>query len=361
MPAAAGALIVAGTLGGTVVASADAGLPAKTAEELLVDLQTPQSSAVSGTVVTSADLGLPELPMGTAAGSGPTAVISGSHTVRLWSDGSSRIRLALLGTAEEYDIIRDGQNAWVWSSADRTADHYALPTRDPSAALDTAVAGMELPRTPQEAAALVLASLDGTTKLTTSGVAKVAGRDAYELILTPTSSQTLVSRVIVAMDAETHVPLRVQVFSTRLPGPAFEVGFTSVDFSVPDASLFSFTPPPGAVVTEHAVAGESGLEPGPGLATGQLAEPTVVGTGWEQVVIGSVPADLIGGQDPATGSPGPGAGALALLQALPTTTGAWGSGRIVNGTLFSAILTDDGRYAVGAVPSEALAAALAAT
>jgi hypothetical protein len=41
-------------------------------------------------------------------------------------------------------------------------------------------------------------------------------------------------------------------------------------------------------------------------------------------------------------------------------SGAWGSGRVLEGTLFSLVLTDDGRAALGAVAPEALYAALAA-
>ena len=52
--------------------------------------------------------------------------------------------------------------------------------------------------------------------------------------------------------------------------------------------------------------------------------------------------------------------ALALIEALPAESGAWGTGRVLRGTLFSAILTDDGRVAIGAVSPEALGAALAA-
>ena len=50
---------------------------------------------------------------------------------------------------------------------------------------------------------------------------------------------------------------------------------------------------------------------------------------------------------------------LSALQALPTVTGPWGSGRVLDGTLISAIVTDDGRVALGAVSPKALTAALA--
>ena len=49
-----------------------------------------------------------------------------------------------------------------------------------------------------------------------------------------------------------------------------------------------------------------------------------------------------------------------LLTTLPTVSGTWGSGHVLDGTLFSAIITDDGRVAIGSVDPQALTAALAA-
>ena len=41
-------------------------------------------------------------------------------------------------------------------------------------------------------------------------------------------------------------------------------------------------------------------------------------------------------------------------------SGTWGSGHLLEGTVFSAVLTDDGRLAIGAVPPSALYDALSA-
>jgi hypothetical protein len=49
-----------------------------------------------------------------------------------------------------------------------------------------------------------------------------------------------------------------------------------------------------------------------------------------------------------------------MLQELPKVSGSWGSGRLLQGTLFSALVTNDGRVAVGAVPPAQLYAALEA-
>ena len=81
---------------------------------------------------------------------------------------------------------------------------------------------------------MALEAIDPTTEVTTSGVGRVAGRDVYELVLTPSDPQTLVARVTLAMDAGTNTPLRVRLYATTIPDPAYEVGFSSVDYGSPD-------------------------------------------------------------------------------------------------------------------------------
>lgn len=348
VPVTAGAVIVAGAALGASGATADSGLPARTASELLVALQEPTTEALSGTVAVRTDLGIPELP-GMAAGTGPTALVSGSHTLRVWTDGPTRSRVAILGDAEEYVLVRDGDTAWAWSSADQTAVRMDVPATEATSDRPAGSLPAGLPTTPQEAAEFALAALNPSTEVTTTGAGSVAGRPVYELVLTPREGDTRVARVTLAVDAETSVPLRVQVFSTQIGEPAIEVGFTSVDFATPDASLFTFTPPPGTDVTEK----PSTDGPAAAGTRPDLAEPTVVGEGWSQVVVATLPTDD-GAAAAASMSD-----VLSALQALPTVTGPWGSGRVLDGTLVSAIITDDGRVALGAVSPQALADALA--
>ena len=101
------------------------------------------------------------------------------------------------------------------------------------------------------------------TTVTTSGTASVAGRSAYELVLTPKDKTTLVGSVRIAIDSQEHVPLRVQVYSTKRTNPAFEVGFTAVDFAKPDARQFAFTPPAGTTVTESGALTAPRVTPAP--------------------------------------------------------------------------------------------------
>ncbi len=374
VPAAAVAVVAATGLATTRTASADAGLQPRTAAQLLVDLQKANLESLSGTVVQTSDLGLPQIPglTGGAPGGGAggdtslTSALSGTHTWRVWFAGPEKTRLALVGSLGESDVIHNGRDVWLWSSADKTAVHTTLPadlaTGKPGSGLPggtgetPSLAPTDLPKTPDEAAAMALAAVDPTTSVTTSGTAVVAGRQAYELVLTPKDAATRVAQVRIAVDSEKHIPLRVQVYSTKLANPAIEVGFSEVDFDTPEARQFAFNPPAGTKVTESsALTGAQApgaKSPANAAPPAGAAKPKVVGTGWSSVVVGALP--------PQDGAAQQQDQLQGMLQALPKTSGAWGSGRVVDGTLFSAVLTDDGRVAVGAVAPEALYAALAA-
>ncbi len=371
VPVGTAALVVAGTAGAGLLesASADATLAPRTPAQLLVDVQQARLAGISGTVVQTSELGLPDITlpgMGGAGGSSElSSTVTGTHTWRIWYAGPDKARLALIGSGGESDIVRNGKDLWLWSSGTKSATHYALDA-------DTAPSGAgslpspvpsELPSTPQQAADAALAALQPTTEVSVPGTTTVAGRSAYELVLRPRQSGTLVAQVRIAVDAAQRIPLRVQVFSTSAATPAFEVGFTSVDFTVPGDRQFDFTPPPGTRVSEGGTAEHSA--PSGAASPAARAEPHVVGTGWTSVAVGTLPT---GGGSGTDGSGGTGSGigegqAMAQLQgvlgSLPEVSGSWGSGRLLAGTLFSAVITDDGRFAVGSVAPESLYSALA--
>ena len=95
----------------------------------------------------------------------------------------------------------------------------------------------------------MLAAIDPTTEVTTARNVKVAGRLAYELVLTPKTKGSKLTQVRIAIDGVTHSPLRVQVFGQGAD-PVFEVAYTAVDFSAPQAANFRFNPRAGVKVTE---------------------------------------------------------------------------------------------------------------
>ncbi|KZX20027.1 LolA family protein [Rathayibacter tanaceti] len=199
--------------------------------------------------------------------------------------------------------------------------------------------------TPSAAAERLLSSIDPTTSVAVGSDVRVAGRDAYELVLTPRDSTTLVGSATVSVDGETGLPLGVAVTARGATAPAFSIAYTSIDLSTPDASLFSFTPPAGAEVIEQG-APEQGTTDAPTPAPDAPVDTnredvTTTGTGWGTIV--ELPA----------GDPG----ALGPLEAVTTPTEG---GRVLSSALVTVLLTDDGRVLAGSVPVEALRDAAAA-
>ncbi len=346
------ALAVGGASVVAVSADADPKLASRTAEQLLVDLQGSEVPALSGTVVKKAELGLPALPStgGGEDASSLTSMLTGSHTVRVWYDGPDRARFAVLGDLRETNVILNGSDLWTWSSKDNKGTHATLPARPAGGERPTSP---DMPSTPQEAARAVLDAIGPSTVVTTDSAVEVADRPARELVLAPADEGSLITQVRIAVDDETSAPLRVRVLGSDATTVA-EIGFTSVTFGTPDAGRFAFNPPEGVVVEEKGtLEAPEKREPSAGdrEALEQARAGTeVVGQGWTSVVVTQRPD---GSADVPEGQLG------AVLASLPSVSGEWGSGKLLAGTAFSAVVTDDGRLAVGAVQPELLYQALA--
>lgn len=333
---AAAVLAIGGGLTGA--ASADATLPTKTPEQLIAALSRAKVDGLSGTVITTSNLGLPKLPTGKGgrADSEFTDLVSGTHTLRVWTAGDDRSRVALLDRTGESSLIRNGNQAWAWSSGKQEVQHTAYTGgKAPKGKA-------KVPSTPHEAAQRALDTIGPSTTTDVARDVTVAGRPAYELVLEPKDERSLLTAVRIAVDAETSVPLRVEAMADDQSEPAFSVGFRSVDFSVPSKETFEFTPPAGAKVVERKVPA------GPKHDKASSDKPTVVGDGWTAVTITDTSAMDDKGRRQLEQSVG----------ALPKISGEWGSGRLLAGTAFSAVLADDGRIAVGSVEPDLLYAAL---
>ena len=349
VPVAVAAVAVGGTtLVSQMSANAADQLPPRSAAQLLVDVQSAADATGSGTVVQKADLGLPQLPtLGGSGSSSLTSLISGNHTLRIWYGGATKTRIALMGTLGESDIIRNGRDVWIWASDSNTATHSLLaPDQATKSPADAAAdLGDVDALTPQQVAEKALAAIDPTTKVSTAGAAKVAGRDAYELVLEPKDTASLIGQVRIAVDAEKYVPLRVQIFAKQATAAAAEVGFTHINFGTPSEAQFHFTPPPGVKVTERPASPPDSVPPS---ASAKETQPTVTGTGWTAVLQAQQPATDSASAGGSTSQISP------ILGALPRKSGAWGSGRLLHSSLFNVLLTDSGRVLAGAVPAERL-------
>jgi len=335
-----------------ISAVAGTGLQPRSAAQLLVDVQRAHLDGLSGTIVSTSNLGLPALPdTGGSNSANLSSLVTGTHMLKVWFSGPDRARISLPGSASESDVILNGTDLWTWSSQTNTATHRTVQLPQHKAPMPPAAT------TPQALAKQALAAITPTTKVFTDGTAQVAGRPAYELVLEPKSTTTLVRSVRIGIDGATHVPTSVRVL-----GPhgvtALDVSFTDFNPTRPGPAAFRFNPPAGAkVIQKKGIAPHADMQLSPG--TPQLpatAAPRVVGHGWNTVVVADLGSKGLGS---LTQKAGPSAGALPqLLGALPPAPAGCGAGHAFSGTVFSAVLTNDGRLAIGPVPVGDVCAAL---
>jgi hypothetical protein len=308
---AAVVVTVAGVLAGTMLASAAGpNLPKRTPAQLLLALRNAKPPASMTAVLTeTANLGFPSLPDIAGLSNSifsAASLITGTHTIDVWYAGPSQVRVALPVSFGETDLRINGDEAWLWNSHGQTATHYLLPTAAQQKAARAArlkmfksvrpnspivrciatlrpattrsraanrkvikclhahmvhpikgvphsngwgnILATPQPPTPQQAVDRLLTMVGKTTKVTVDGTTQVAGRSAYQLVIAPRTSQSLIDRIVIAVDGQTSLPLQVQVFARGVSSPAFQFGFTSLNFAKPAASNFTFTPPAGAHV-----------------------------------------------------------------------------------------------------------------
>jgi outer membrane lipoprotein-sorting protein len=353
------AVIAVGALTVPLTAGAAVDLPDKTPEQVLALVGTSNVNALSGTIEQTSALGLPELPTtgpsatANAGAASALELLTGSHTARVYLNGPDNVRVQVLDNLAERDLVRGGSDVWLYNSKDNSAVHMALPAKDAAAkdwaGKDAAAPGEQA--TPEQLAAKFLAAVDSSTTVSVGTTGRVAGRSVYDLVLTPKTTGTLVGTVSISVDSQTGLPLAVEVTARGQEKPAFRLAFTELTLGAPDASLFTFSPPAGASVTEQALPDPATLGRKDAAGTHALAHTDakkflagvgVDGSGWDAVVelpAGSVPAEL-------SSSP--------LLGRLTT---AVTGGRVISTALVSVLLTDDGRVFVGAVPTERLQAA----
>ncbi|WP_427017674.1 LolA family protein [Pseudarthrobacter sp. P1] len=348
-------VIAAGVLAAPFQANAEASLPAKTAEQVLALVANAPGVALSGTVEQTSDLGLPQLPQypGKGAASDPAGtalldLLTAPHTARVYLDGASGKRVQVMDRLAERDLVRNGTDLWLYDSRSNAATHLTLPSGHEGR--KAAGAEMMLPA-PDAIAHAVLSALDPSTDVALGAKVRVAGRAAYELVLTPRSTQTLVASVSLAVDGATGLPLDVTVRARGQEQPAFRIAFTSLTLGAPDPALFTFTPPAGATVHQIDTSRHQGGpgRHGPGSsdthAKAVAGHPTVTGSGWDAVV-----------ELPGTGM----AQMLAAVPLLAQAAQAVPGGRLLSTSLVNAYLADDGRVFIGSVPLALLQAAAAA-
>jgi hypothetical protein len=258
------------------------------------------------------------------------------------------------GKTSEKTFVVDGTTVWSWDSRSNTATKStidAAKTPEKITGSDPATLGKN---------ALNLVRQYSDVKV--DGTARVAGRPAYELVVTPKPTErTLLRELRLAVDSETRIPLRAQVLANGQSEPALKVEFSEINVGPQDAGLFQFTPPQGATVKERQQGDAKTQGHGKGMEQFlQNLNPQTVGEGWDTAFVAKLPGDLSSMLGQATGNGrGRGMDAGALLKSFgKEISGPWGSGYVFNTKVATALVTNDGRVAIGAVPEQVLVEAL---
>jgi outer membrane lipoprotein-sorting protein len=297
--------------------------------------------SVSGEVLVHIDLGIPALPEVPGAPAGPASYLSGDHRARVWRSPDG-FRISETLPAAERSVYATRSDVWVWDSSTFTAKRLRLPPPD---AGPDGPAGMAENIDPVEAARRALDLAGPTTAIRVSPPVRIAGRSAYNLVVEPRTTETLIGRIEISIDSATRLPLRVAVFARGATEAALSTGFTSVSFEPVDPSVFRFTPPEGSKVDPVEPprrAPGAGPTPvrGPGARVGPPAfgPARTFGHDWTTVLAVRVPpADVLLGTQAAS----------SLARLLP-----------FSGPLFSVRLADRGDHAwllIGPVPQARLA------
>ena len=270
--AGAGAVVVvAGVLAGTVAASASGPpLPSLTPRQLLAKgLAAKPPGPLTAVVQETANLGFPALPdipgMSSSSAFSAASLIAGTHEIDIWYGGPKRIRIALPVKFGETDLRVNGDQVWLWQSSNETATKITLPAvtpkapASPGATPSPSASGPLAGLTPSAAASKILSLVGPSTTVRSLPSTIVAGHDAYQLAIVPTSGQSLIGQVQIAFDAQTMLPLQVVVTPRGSSVTAFEMTYSALSYGAPDPSNFTFTPPPGATVKNVTMSGAGAL------------------------------------------------------------------------------------------------------
>ena len=330
LPAIVTPAIIAGVTALPLQASA-VDLPDLSADELMVMMQAAEPAEFSGIVVKRSNLGLPTLELSSMLSEAEVErmrektpeefaefvpevieteglaeameLIAGEHRVRVFV-GETGMRAQILDRMSQRDLIVSGNTVWSYDSREQTATFAELDKQklaegeaQAMAELNAYAAQIGLDLTDPQAVSDYVMGLAGEDSVITVGTDHwMAGRTAYQLIVTPKSDVSMVASVVVSLDSETGMPLALSVNSVAQVEPAMEIAFESISFADQDEALFSFTPPAGTEVTNlnELESNKPDLEMWMDMDEMEALEkpePEVLGEGWASVVMMSSAGD----------------------------------------------------------------------
>jgi outer membrane lipoprotein-sorting protein len=385
-------------------ANAEIDLPDKSASEILQMMNQDPDMSFSGRVTKVSNLGLPpignmpdisesmmeDMEENTPEGmeefiprmtesnmvTDLVEIISGTHEARIYVDGPDKLRVQVLDPMSERSMIVNGDTVWFYDDDKQAAQYMTVDVAEleakaeeyeaeNSAEIEQKIADLPFDiNNPAEVADYLLAEASEYSEITVGADQNVAGQAAYELIATPLATETTVDYVSVAIDAETGMALNVKVVAKGQTEPAMEIGFTSIDYSTPAASVFEFNPSSDVTVTEMEMPEEFTIdgetytreELEAELEANKLTEaeyeqkkaefeasenmPEVIENGWASVVemklTEDMPVDMFDSE---------------LFSGI---TEQVDGGFVITTSLVNMLITDDGRVLAGAVTTDYL-------
>jgi outer membrane lipoprotein-sorting protein len=346
-------------------------LPPQSAQRLVADIAAAKPPQLSGALQWTVNLGFSglsaleqEAGQGASGGGGgggsfdPLTLLSDDYQVNVWLDGATAEHLALVdGPADEVDLVRNGDQAWLWDSSTQTVTRFIWAQGGAQTAPRSGILPAKAPLTPGQLASSLLKHVGQTTAVTTGTPLYVAGEPAYQLLVTPKAAGgSTVDHIEIDVGATGSllgVPLQVAIYATGQSSPAIELGFTGVVHpGPPPSSELTFTPPPGAKVITRTVGGKGlgGASGNGGAATSPAASDfRTTGTGWATVVSGSAPGPLSSANN-------------GLVDAATTVVQVAGQqARLFSTALLNFLLMPDGRFYAGLVTPSVLEAAASAS
>ena len=191
------------------------------------------------------------------------SLIAGTHKIRVYASEVG-FRSQVLERMGQRDLIVNENEIWLYDFKKSLAttvdismlkdielDASTLSSLSESFDKQLAGAAAKLQLDLSDPSALVDAFLSDAEKVADISVGKdhkAAGRDAYQLIASPKSENSLIDSIRISIDAENGFVLDMKVYSTEEEEAVVHIGFENISFQVPEDSMFSFSPPTGVTV-----------------------------------------------------------------------------------------------------------------
>ena len=175
-------------------------------------------------------LRLPDLP----GAADLSTLMSDTSRMRLWYDGPDAWRTDLLYSGGERDRYGQADGMWVWDSGTHRSVFVQGETQ------------LRLPipidLTPPDLARRLLAAAE-PDELEALGPRRIAGQDGDGVRIRPSAPETTIDTIDIWADAETGLPLHVEVTAKSRDNPSLQTGFLELQQERPDPDLVSFEPP----------------------------------------------------------------------------------------------------------------------